>query len=85
MKKSKIVWFADVPGWAYDNRATAISAILTGYDHKIIMNPVKNYSDAVLAIAHADLIVCPDPRLMKYLPIGSMTILHVNAIKIFVP
>lgn len=83
MKKPKIIWLADQPGWAYDNRATAISGLLSDFDHKIVLDPVRNYSKAIMAIASADLLICPDPRLMAYLPMGSKTILHLNAIKIF--
>ena len=79
----KIAWIADQPGWAYDNRARNISALLPQYEHEIIMNPLANYSDAIVAMARADLIVCPDPRLLPYFPYRDNVLLHINAIKIF--
>jgi hypothetical protein len=74
---------ADQPGWAYHNRANAISALLPDFEHHVILNPMACYTDALLSMAATDLIICPDPRLLPFFPFSDKTILHVNAIKIF--
>jgi len=33
---TKVLWVADTPGWAYDNRAKRVSKLLTNYEHKIV-------------------------------------------------
>lgn len=81
--KPKIYWLADQPGWAYDNRARAVSALLPDYDHEIIMNPLARHKESLIKLATADIIVCPDPRLLPFLPFRDNVILHLNAIKIF--
>jgi len=35
-EKPKILWLIDVVGWAYHNRARAISAKLDNYDHVVL-------------------------------------------------
>jgi hypothetical protein len=79
----KIVWIADVTGWAYDNRARAIAAQLPEYEHHVVYNPVKHYADALPVLLTADLVVCPDPRLLPLLVGVRPIVQHVNAIKIF--
>ena len=83
-KNPKVVWIADQPGWAYHNRALAISAALPGYEHEVVMNPMAEFNSALIRLAAADLIICPDPRLLPFLPWREKIIQHVNAVKIFV-
>jgi len=79
----KIVWIADVPGWAYDNRAATAIVLLPDYEHQIVFNPIKNLATAIPVCIAADLIVCPDPRLLPFLPLHEKTVLHLNAVKLF--
>ena len=83
MKKPKLLWLADQPGWAYDNRAKTVSALLPDFEHEICMNPMADHAGAMVAMCHADLIICPDPRLIPFFPFSHKMVLHVNAIKIF--
>jgi len=83
MKRKKLLWLADQPGWAYDNRAKVISKLLPDFDHAICMNPMAAPAAAMVAMCHADLIICPDPRLIPYFPFSHKVLLHLNAIKIF--
>jgi hypothetical protein len=81
--KKQIVWIADVPGWAYDNRAKQIASRLSDYSHLIIYDIVKNWEKAMPLVAGADIVVCPDPRILNMLPFKKRVLQHVNAIKIF--
>ena len=81
--KPKICWIADSPGWAYENRARAVSALMGGYTHKIVLNVVRDLSGCIGAMSEADVIVCPDPRIMPLVPGGEKVLLHLNAVKIF--
>ena len=83
MTKPRICWIADVPGWAYHNRAQAVAARMPGYDHAIVFNVVTGLSGALLAMSEADVIVCPDPRIMGFVPFPEKIVLHLNAAKIF--
>ncbi|HUV64901.1 MAG TPA: hypothetical protein VMW24_13465 [Sedimentisphaerales bacterium] len=77
--KPIIAWIVDQPGWAYDNRARAIAARLPQYDHRILC-----YSREGLGhLFGADLVVCPDPRLIPYFGASPRVVLHINAVKIF--
>jgi hypothetical protein len=82
MKKS-ILWIADVPGWAYDNRAKAIASRLPEFSHTIVYDIVKNWDSVFPLVAAADIVVCPDPRLLPRLPFLNRVLQHINAIKIF--
>jgi hypothetical protein len=81
--RQTIAWIADQPGWAYDNRAKRLSALLPEYDHVIVMNPMARHGESLVRLASADLIVCPDPRLLPVLPWRDNVLLHLNALKIF--
>ena len=81
--KPNIAWIADQPGWAYHNRARGVSALLPQYEHEIIMNPMADVNKSLIRMAGADLVVCPDPRLLPFLPFRDNVILHINAVKIF--
>lgn len=81
--RKKIAWIADQPGWAYDNRAQRLSALLPHYEHEVVMNPLANHGESLIRMAGADIIVCPDPRLLPFIPYRKKVILHLNAIKIF--
>ena len=78
-----IVWIVDVPGWAYNNRAMRIKRHLPDYNHVIVFNIVRERGKALNVIRTADVIVCPDPRLLKLLPYDGRIVQNVNAIKIF--
>jgi hypothetical protein len=80
----KICWIADVPGWAYDNRAQAIAKALPNYQHVVVLNVIANFSDCLPVMTEADIIVCPDPRIMGFVPGRNKVVLHLNAWKIFV-
>ena len=79
----KIVWIADVPGWAYDNRARRLIALMPQYAHEVVYNIVQDFSEALGIMAGADLIVCPDPRILCFVPGRENVIQHLNAVKIF--
>lgn len=79
----KILWIADVEGWAYDNRAKALSLALPGYEHAIVYDIVKRFDEALPHLSTADLIVCPDPRVLCFLPGRANVVQHLNALKIF--
>lgn len=81
--KKQVLWIADVPGWAYDNRAKQIASRLSSYSHTIIYDIIKNWDSVMPLVAAADIVVCPDPRLLKMLPFTNRVLQHVNAIKIF--
>ena len=81
--KKQILWIADVPGWAYDNRAKQIASKLPCYSHTIVYDIVKNWENVFPLVAGADIVVCPDPRLLPMLPFANRVLQHVNAIKIF--
>jgi len=80
--KPVIAWITDQPGWAYANRARAISACLPQYEHRLVC-----YSqEGLWRLRGADLVVCPDPRLIPYFgarPWPAPVVLNLNAIKIF--
>jgi hypothetical protein len=78
-----ICWIVDVSGWAYDNRARAIAKALPGYQHIIVVNIVRNLVDCAADLLNADIIVCPDPRILGFVPGRKNVILHLNAEKIF--
>lgn len=82
----KVGWIVDVPGWAYANRAENISRALPkeNYEHRIVVNIVKNFSEALQQLHDVDIIVCPDPRIIRnFVPWPEKIVLNVNAIKIF--
>ncbi len=83
MDKPKICWIADVPGWAYDHRCRAVSALMPAYSHSIVFDVVRRTGDALLAMSEADVIVCPDPRVLPLVPGPHKVVLHLNAIKLF--
>ncbi len=74
-----IAWIYDTPGWAYSNRAEALARQLPGYVHRFV-NP---YQQGFLSLLGADIIVCPDPRLLPYFGAGPKVVLNINAVKIF--
>ena len=78
-----ILWIADVEGWAYDNRAKALSKALPGYQHKIAYNIVQRFGEYLTDLVNADIIVCPDPRILCFLPSRENIVQHLNAVKIF--
>ena len=79
----RIVWIADVPGWAYDNRARRMASAMPQYEHVIVYNIVRNLASCLIDIVKADIIVCPDPRILGFIPKRDNVIQHINAIKIF--
>lgn len=86
MPSRSILWLVDVPGWAYDRRAKMLSVHLPGYQHRILYNIVaalRGVSAAVAAaaLADADIIVCPDPRILPLLE--GCVVLSLNAVKVF--
>ena len=83
MTKPKVVWLADVPGWAYHNRAKRLIERLPAFDHVIVFNAAKFIGKALQATRDADVIVCPDPRLLRIFPWRGNVVQSVNAIKIF--
>lgn len=84
--KPVIAWIVDQPDWAYAKRARGIAAQLPQYGHRIVV-----YSQVGLnPIWGADIIVCPDPRLLRFFwpPRASIMqdtklVLNLNAPKIF--
>lgn len=52
--KGKICWLVDTEGWAFENRAKAISSLITEYEHTII---VLNKDNAI-NFDDYDIIVC---------------------------
>lgn len=79
----QICWIADVPGWAYDNRARALMKQLPGYEHVVIYNIVQRFDEAIVPLSNADIIVCPDPRILCFVPSRANVIQHINTFKIF--
>ncbi len=75
-----IAWIIDVPGWAYDNRARGIARCLPQYQHRFIEYPKEGF----LRLLGADVIVCPDPRVLPCFGACQKVVLNLNAIKIFV-
>ena len=80
---TKILWIADTEGWAYDNRAKGISKALPDYQHTIVYNIVKRFDEALMPLAQADIIICPDPRILCFIPSRDNVVQHLNAVKIF--
>jgi len=77
--KPIIAWLVDQPGWAYANRARNIARRLPRYEHRIIC-----YSREGLGrLFGADLVVCPDPRLLPFFGASQAVVLNLNAPKIF--
>lgn len=90
METPIIAWIVDVPGWAYDNRAKRIERALSDYHHVRFFNmPVtiglNGKPFMMWIIDQADVIVCPDPRLLKFFTkeMRSKIVQNLNAIKIF--
>ena len=88
MARLIIAWLVDVPGWAYDNRARRIARALPDYRHERYFNIVKAIgmgADPVAILNQADVIVCPDPRLLVLLPekMKRKIVQSLNAVKIF--
>jgi len=81
--KPTICWLVDVPGWAYDKRARMMTAALPHYEHVRLFNIVANYATALPVMSKADIIVCPDPRILPYVPGRDNVVLNLNAPKIF--
>ena len=78
----KILWIVDVLGWAYHNRATALAKEMPQYTHEFLVYSTDGFGCFNM---DADLIVCPDPRILKYYNyfyIGP-TALIANAPKLF--
>ena len=83
-----IAWLVDVPGWAYDIRAKRIERALPDFRHQRYFNIEKSIqmkADPIPIINRADVIVCPDPRLLVLFPekMKRKIVLNLNAIKIF--
>ena len=51
----KICWLIDTEGWAFENRAKAISRLLPDYEHEIIK---MNSWESMHKLGKADIIVC---------------------------
>jgi len=83
MSIPKICWIADVPGWAYDNRHRTVAARMPGYSHSVVFDVVRRTLDALPSMSEADIIVCPDPRVLPFVPGRAKVVLHLNAWKIF--
>ena len=81
--KPKICWIADVPGWAYDNRRRAVAARMPGYAHSVVFDVVRRTGDAFMSMSEADVVVCPDPRVLPFVPGRRKVVLNLNAIKLF--
>jgi hypothetical protein len=74
-----IAWIVDVPGWAYAGRAEAIAQCLPQYEHRFVI-----YSQVGFApLVGADIVVCPDPRLLPFFGASKNVVLNLNAVKIF--
>ncbi len=50
----KICWLVDVKGWAFENRAKAISRLLPNYEHDVVMLKKDN----IVALDDYDIIIC---------------------------
>ena len=81
--KLKICWIADVPGWAYDNRRRAVAARMPGYAHSVVFDVVRRTGEALPLLSEADIIVCPDPRVLPFVPGRAKVVLNLNAAKLF--
>lgn len=81
--KPKICWIVDVPGWAYDNRRRAVASRLRGYAHSVVFDVVRRTGDALPLLSEADIIVCPDPRVLPFVPGHDKVVLNLNAVKLF--
>lgn len=80
----RILWLADQPGWAYFNRAKHVGGACEGYEHTVVLDLVRNFGQAIELLTEADIIVCPDPRLLPFLAAWyDKIVLNLNAIKIF--
>ncbi len=75
----RIVWITDQPDWAYNVRAEAISRLLPQYEHRIVCYSREGFR----RIEGADIVVCPDPRLLPFIGATPKVALNVNAVKIF--
>ena len=83
-----IAWLVDVPGWAYDIRSRRIERALPDYRHQRYFNIEKAImmkADPISILNQADVIVCPDPRLLVLFPekMKRKIVQNLNAIKIF--
>jgi hypothetical protein len=74
-----ICWIYDTPGWAYSVRAEAIAKALPQYHHRFVCYPREGF----LPLLGADLVVCPDPRILPCFGASAKVVLHINAVKIF--
>jgi hypothetical protein len=74
-----VAWLTDAPGWAYENRARALAACLPQYEHRFVMYPRVGF----LPLLGADIVVCPDPRVLPYFGACAKVVQNVNAVKIF--
>jgi len=90
MEKLIIAWIVDVPGWAYDNRAKRIERALPDYHHVRFFNiaatiAFNGKAFMMWIVDQADVIVCPDPRLLKFFTdeMRPKIVQNLNAIKIF--
>lgn len=88
MVKPIIAWLVDVPGWAYDNRARRIERALPDYRHERYFNIEKAImmgANPISIINQADVIVCPDPRLLMLFSDKTKckVVQNLNAIKLF--
>lgn len=81
--KPKICWIVDVAGWAYDNRRRAVAARLGGYIHSVAFDVVRRPGEALPLMSEADVIVCPDPRVLPLVPGHHKVVLNLNAVKLF--
>ncbi len=63
MEKVRICWLCDTKGWAFENRARAISELLPDYQHDIII--LKNAD--MLALDDYDIIVCDYLPWLKFI------------------
>lgn len=52
---------------------------MPGYEHEIVCYPAQGFAPLI----EADIVVCPDPRILRCLPVGPVIVQHLNAIKLF--
>lgn len=59
----KICWLVDTKGWAFENRAKAISRMLPDYEHEVaVLGP-----DSMINFDDFDIIVCDFLPWMKFI------------------
>jgi len=74
--KPKILWLADMPGWAYDQIFNNVSKVSTGYEHRVFYMMDRRHSPDVWRIlgeiiSEADVVVVMHWMYLQMLPLPT--------------